>query len=74
MELEIDLQDIRTMFEKKCEFKDIELLGSHQFFPADIPEALRPYWERELGRLLQPLPSLETVVSELKKKLRSVLV
>ncbi|TET45697.1 nucleotidyl transferase AbiEii/AbiGii toxin family protein [candidate division TA06 bacterium] len=74
LELEIDLQHVRTLFERKCEFKDIEFAGSHQFFPADILEVLRPYWERELGRLLQPLPSLETVVSELKKKLQSVMV
>lgn len=74
LELEIDLRHVRTLFKRKCEFKDIEFAGSRHFFPADILEVLRPYWERELGRLLQPLPSLETVVSELKKRLRSVLV
>ncbi|MFQ5905071.1 MAG: nucleotidyl transferase AbiEii/AbiGii toxin family protein, partial [bacterium] len=73
LELQIDPQRIKTMFESKCEFKEIEFAGSHQFFPADILDVLRPYWERELGRLLQPLPSLETVISDLKEKLGSVL-
>lgn len=71
--LEMDLPHMRKMFEGKCEYKGIEFTGLHELLPENVLEVLQPYWERELGRLLQPLPSLETVVSDLEKKLRNVL-
>ncbi|MGH9878783.1 MAG: hypothetical protein ACRD5H_14215 [Nitrososphaerales archaeon] len=48
--------------------KDIEFVETSQFFPEDIFDILQPYWERELGRLLNPLPDLNEVLTELKKK------
>jgi predicted nucleotidyltransferase component of viral defense system len=74
MNVEIDLRHMRSMLERKCEYKGIEFTGLRQLLPANILEVLQPYWERELGRLLQPLPSLETVISDLEKKLRNVLL
>ncbi len=59
---------IKNLFEKKRRLKDIEFVETSQFFPEDIFDILQPYWERELGRLLNPLPDLNEVLTELKKK------
>lgn len=69
MELRVDLDRTRKMFERKCRLKGIEFKGIDQFFPPEIVEILGPYWERELGRLIQPLPHVDTVICELKKQL-----
>ena len=46
----------------------------NQIFPKDLKETLLPYWERELGRLVYPLPDLELVLKELRKTLKSYLL
>jgi hypothetical protein len=46
----------------------VEFVGTSQFFPNDIFDILKSYWERELGRLLNPLPDLNEVLAELKDK------
>jgi predicted nucleotidyltransferase component of viral defense system len=62
----------RSLFFKKCEIKQIKFERTVQFFPADSPEILRPYWERELGRLVRPLPDLDAVLVEMRKRLNFV--
>lgn len=47
----------------------IEFKAPTQFFPADLREILVPYWERELRRLVHPLPNLKTVLAEMSKGL-----
>lgn len=59
---------IRNLFEKKRGLKAVELVEMSQFFPENIFDILQPYWERELGRLLNPLPDLNEVLAELKEK------
>lgn len=67
----IDFQKERVgkLFEKKCKLKGIEFTGTYQLFPKDIFDILKPYWERELGRLVNPLPELNIVLADLRKKL-----
>jgi predicted nucleotidyltransferase component of viral defense system len=59
----------RSLFIKKCEVKQIKFKRTAQFFPPDLQEILKPYWERELGRLVRPLPDLDAVLVEMRKGL-----
>jgi len=65
----IDRRKVKEVFAKKCEIKEIEFEGLHQIFPEDLEETLGPYWKRELGRLVAPLPDLKEVLDELRKTL-----
>lgn len=67
--LEVNLQKIKQIFRKKCEVKHIDFQGVDQIFPKDIEQILKPYWERELGMLVYPLPRLEKVLTDLKNRL-----
>ena len=67
--LGVNQEKAGRFFRKKCEAKDISFQGIDQLFPKDIAAVLKPYWERELGRLVHPLPRLERVLKDLKSKL-----
>ncbi len=64
-----DKRKLKKLFREKCEIKEIQFSGIDQMFPEDIEDILFPYWKQELGRLLNPLPDLATVLDELKAKL-----
>jgi hypothetical protein len=57
---------IKDLFERKCAMKEIKLSGINQFFPPGIYDILKPYWEGELSRLVNLLPDLQAVLSELR--------
>jgi predicted nucleotidyltransferase component of viral defense system len=57
----------RGLFFKKCEVKQINFERTAQFFPPDLQDVLRSYWERELGRLVRPLPDLDAVLVEMRR-------
>jgi hypothetical protein len=40
--------------------------GINEFFPRGIYDILKPYWEGELSRLVNPLPDLQTVFADLR--------
>ncbi|MFQ5750866.1 MAG: nucleotidyl transferase AbiEii/AbiGii toxin family protein [bacterium] len=61
---------LRRLFKKKCELKGIQLTDVSSLLPKDASETLTPYWGRELGRLVNPLPDLNIVLEELRVKLR----
>ena len=46
--------------------------GLEEIFPDELPEILRGYWERELGRLINPVPELGNVILELKNNLKDI--
>lgn len=69
-EMELDRKKIKNVFEKKLAVKNLEFRGIRQIFPADLKETLKPYWERELGRLVNPLPDMMTVLSSLRGALK----
>lgn len=60
---------VQKLFKKKCEIKKIHFKGVDEIFPDDIESSLMPYWNQELGRLLNPLPNLQTVLNDLKTQL-----
>ena len=60
---------VKELFEKKCEIKGIEFRSFEEIFAENTEHILKPYWEQELGRLLNPLPDLQIVLRELMEKL-----
>lgn len=60
---------IKKTFLAKCAIKKIEFEGKSQIFPPDLQETLKPYWERELGRLINPIPDMKTVLHDLRDAL-----
>ena len=69
LELKVDNEKLRKLFLMKCRVKQIEFKNLDQLLPRNIEETLQPYWERELSRLVFPIPDLKTVIYELKKGL-----
>lgn len=65
-QMEFDKKRIGSAFEKKCAVKGVKFEGLKQIFPKDLKETLRPYWQRELGRLINPTPNMEAVLKEVK--------
>jgi len=68
--MNFDKDKLLQLFREKCEVKKIKFKGIDEIFPDDIEDTLLPYWNQELGRLLNPLPDLNVVLKELKTRLR----
>ncbi|MGB3863729.1 MAG: nucleotidyl transferase AbiEii/AbiGii toxin family protein [Candidatus Aminicenantaceae bacterium] len=66
IKLSIDIEKVKKILHKKLEIKGIKFTSINQLFPKDLKETLLPYWEGELGRLVNPLPDFELVFTELK--------
>jgi hypothetical protein len=73
MKLKLDRRKLEEMLRKKFEYKGMKLQVLEDMFPPDLPEILSGYWERELGRLISPVPEMGMVIRELKKHLMSLL-
>jgi len=67
--MKFDKKKIKRIFLAKCALKRIDFDGINQMFPADLQEKLEPYWEKELGRLINPMPDIKAVLDDLKKSL-----
>jgi hypothetical protein len=40
-----------------------------RMFPDDLPGTLQPYWDRELSRLVEPVPEMSVVLEELRQRI-----
>jgi predicted nucleotidyltransferase component of viral defense system len=69
LQLEVNQETLRRLFLKKCAYKGIEFHGLDQILTPDVESLLQGYWERELGRLVRPVPRLDIVLGELTKSL-----
>ena len=69
LSLNVDKRMIAKLLMRKCKFKGIEL-DMEKIFPENLKEILTPYWERELSRLVYPVPDLNRVIRELKNGLK----
>lgn len=69
MQMSLDKTRLKALLAKKFQYKGIEFKGLRQILPGDLFEILKGYWERELGRLVHPVPALERLVSDLKTSL-----
>jgi len=67
--MKFDKKRVKRIFLAKCFLKRIEFGGMNQIFPPDLQETLKPYWEKELGRLINPVPDMKTVLDDLEKAL-----
>lgn len=67
---DFDREKLKRLFEMKCKLKGIEFPGLDEMIPQNAYEIIKPYWEKALGRLLQPLPDLNDVLAELKAGLK----
>ena len=72
--LSVDIKKVKKILNKKLEIKGINFSSIKQIFPEDLKETFLPYWERELGRLVNPLPDLEVVMTELKSFIKAPLI
>ena len=72
--LSLDLNVVEKIIKEKLKIKGVELREINQIFPSNLQEILSPYWEREMGRLVSPLPDVETVLKELKNSLEASLL
>ena len=61
----VDLDKVKKNLKEKLKIKGIKFTSISQIFPKDLNETLLPYWERELGRLVYPLPDLDLVLKEI---------
>ncbi len=73
MNLKLQRDKLKRILRMKFEYKGIEIKGLEEIFPADLTEILGGYWDRELGRLVYPVPELETVIPELNNHLRPLI-
>jgi predicted nucleotidyltransferase component of viral defense system len=73
MMLKLDRDKLKKILRRKLEYKEIKIRGLGQFFPQDLPEILKGYWNRELARLTYPVPELEAVIRELKSHLKPLI-
>lgn len=68
VQMRLDKARLKALLAKKFEYKGIEF-SLDRIFPEDLFDILKGYWERELGRLVYPVPELEKVISDLKRGL-----
>jgi len=70
-DISIDLNKVKQILKEKLKIKGVTFTSINQIFPKDLNETLLPYWEKELGRLVYPLPDLELVLKELRNYVKS---
>jgi len=73
MKLKLNMPLLKRLVERKFEYKGIKITGMEKIFPADLPEILKGYWNRELGRLIYPVPELGIVIQELRNHLKPLI-
>lgn len=69
MKLKPDKVKLKRLVAMKFHYKGIGFKGLDGIFPADLFEVLKGYWDRELGRLIHPVPELERVIHDLGNNL-----
>lgn len=68
LSLKYDQGRVRKLFLEKCKIKGIEI-EEENIFPENLEDILRSYWEKELSRLVYPIPDLRKAINDLKSKL-----
>ncbi len=70
LSLDADKKKTEKFFLKKCKIKTLDFKSTDQFFPEGLDEILRPYWERELSRLVNRIPNMDKVLKEIKSNVK----
>jgi len=63
--LRLNLKRIREILPEKLKIKGLKFSSKSQIIPRDIKETMGPFWEKELGRLVDPSPEMDVVLKEL---------
>ena len=69
-QLDLDHTEARLLFHRKLAVKRIASTGVDAIFPSDLEATLSDYWERELGRLVRPVPDMREVLTALRDRLQ----
>lgn len=69
MELKLNKSKLKKLFLEKCMYKGIVFQGLETIFPNELSGILEGYWQRELGRLVHPVPDLSIVIHGLRRHL-----
>jgi predicted nucleotidyltransferase component of viral defense system len=64
--LQVDRPEIARLFAEKLRTKGLKWNGLQDAFPAGLEAILAGYWEKELGRLVWPIPEMGKVLGELR--------
>lgn len=70
LKLKLNKDKLRKLITRKFVYKGIEFKSLDEVFPDDLLEILEGYWQRELGRLINPVPEMEKVIGDLKGHLK----
>lgn len=68
-EQEVDKVQVVRLFVEKLRTAGIKWNGLRDIFPSNIEGILAGYWEKELGRLVWPVPEMSSVLARLKAEL-----
>jgi predicted nucleotidyltransferase component of viral defense system len=69
LSLEIDVERVKRILPEKLAVKGLGTVDLMRMFPDDLPGTLQPYWDRELSRLVEPVPEMREVLAELRHRL-----
>lgn len=65
----VNQAELARLFVKKLKAKGIKWKGFQDIFPPDLETTLSGYWEKELGRLVWPVPKMSNVLKQLRRRL-----
>lgn len=69
LHLEIDVERTKRILPAKLAVKGLGTVDLARALPDDLADALEPYWESELSRLVEPVPQMSEVLGELRQRL-----
>jgi len=69
-EHKIDQSELARLFVEKLKAKGIQWNGLQDMLPPDLEGILSGYWEKELGRLVWPVPDMSKVLGQLRANLK----
>ena len=70
----MDLTDFSSLLREKYDVRDVGYQSSGDFFDGDMLSYVRDRWQDSLGPLVSELPSFETVIHSLRRKINDVLM
>jgi predicted nucleotidyltransferase component of viral defense system len=68
--LRVNRAEIARLFRGKLRVRGTAWRGLESIFPGDLEAILAGYWERELGRLVWPIPDMHAVLDKLRIRLQ----
>ena len=69
----LDLHNFQDRLVDKCRMRDVDFEGAEDFFDQRIVDDVERRWEASLGPLIVDLPSVTTVMEELRPQVETLL-